>query len=121
MILMLPYKLYIWLYLYCNVSNLLLQAFTNRFGVSPSQFSIYSISDCRCLVKTVICGVKTIIWGIIACKQNDAGLILSFSISVLLMFMLPPDMHINNEWNIIVTVQIENSKCDSDYILCILP
>ncbi|XP_065923524.1 transformation/transcription domain-associated protein isoform X7 [Magallana gigas] len=40
----------------------------NRFGVTPSQYTVYSVSDCRSLVKTLVCGVKTITWGIVSCK-----------------------------------------------------
>ncbi|KAJ8314001.1 hypothetical protein KUTeg_008562 [Tegillarca granosa] len=40
----------------------------NRFGVTPSQYNIYSVNDCRSLVKTLVCGVKTITWGIVSCK-----------------------------------------------------
>ncbi|XP_038044323.1 transformation/transcription domain-associated protein-like isoform X2 [Patiria miniata] len=35
---------------------------------SFSQYSNYSVTDCRNLVKTVVCGVKTITWGVSACK-----------------------------------------------------
>nr|KAG5693699.1 hypothetical protein BaRGS_008341 [Batillaria attramentaria] len=41
---------------------------TSRFGVCPSQFSVYSVVDCRGLVKTLVCGVKTITWGVLTCK-----------------------------------------------------
>ncbi|XP_062576864.1 transformation/transcription domain-associated protein-like, partial [Saccostrea cucullata] len=44
----------------------------NRFGVTPSQYSVYSVSDCRSLVKTLVCGVKTITWGIVSCKAVGA-------------------------------------------------
>ncbi|XP_033731686.1 transformation/transcription domain-associated protein-like, partial [Pecten maximus] len=40
----------------------------NRFGVTPSQYTTYSVTDCRGLVKTLVCGVKTITWGIVSCK-----------------------------------------------------
>ncbi|PIK62231.1 putative transformation/transcription domain-associated protein [Apostichopus japonicus] len=32
-----------------------------------------TVSDCRSLVKTVVCGVKTITWGISSCKGTGAG------------------------------------------------
>ncbi|XP_052224459.1 transformation/transcription domain-associated protein-like isoform X9 [Dreissena polymorpha] len=40
----------------------------HRFGVTPSQYNTYSVADCRGLVKTLVCGVKTITWGIVSCK-----------------------------------------------------
>ncbi|XP_053373271.1 transformation/transcription domain-associated protein-like isoform X1 [Mercenaria mercenaria] len=42
----------------------------NRFGVTPSQYNTYSVADCRGLVKTLVCGVKTITWGIVSCKAT---------------------------------------------------
>ncbi|XP_023232044.1 transformation/transcription domain-associated protein-like [Centruroides sculpturatus] len=39
-----------------------------RFGFPASQASNYTVSDCRSLVKTLVCGVKTITWGIASCK-----------------------------------------------------
>ncbi|XP_072179557.1 transformation/transcription domain-associated protein-like [Diadema setosum] len=33
-----------------------------------THFNNYSVVDCRSLVKTVVCGVKTITWGVSACK-----------------------------------------------------
>lgn len=42
----------------------------NRFGVMPSPYTTYSVADCRVLVKTLVCGVKTITWGIVSCKAN---------------------------------------------------
>ncbi|KAL3832377.1 hypothetical protein ACJMK2_024027 [Sinanodonta woodiana] len=49
----------------------------NRFGVTPSQYNTYSVTDCRSLVKTLVCGVKTITWGIVSCKAagTDASLV----------------------------------------------
>ncbi|XP_041366452.1 transformation/transcription domain-associated protein-like [Gigantopelta aegis] len=50
----------------------------NRFGVIPSQYSVYSVADCRSLMKTLVCGVKTITWGVLSCKaigNADASLI----------------------------------------------
>ncbi|XP_052826902.1 transformation/transcription domain-associated protein [Octopus bimaculoides] len=41
---------------------------TARFGVSATPYTTYSVADCRSLVKTLVCGVKTITWGLIACK-----------------------------------------------------
>lgn len=46
-----------------------------RFGFPASQASNYTVSDCRSLVKTLVCGVKTITWGIASCKVGgDASL-----------------------------------------------
>jgi transformation/transcription domain-associated protein len=38
-----------------------------KFGFPPSQSANYSIADCRSLVKTLVCGVKTITWGCTRC------------------------------------------------------
>ncbi|XP_077870553.1 transformation/transcription domain-associated protein [Saccoglossus kowalevskii] len=35
---------------------------------SSTQYNNYSVSDCRSLVKTLVCGVKTITWGVGSCK-----------------------------------------------------
>ncbi|XP_070565955.1 transformation/transcription domain-associated protein-like isoform X2 [Ptychodera flava] len=35
---------------------------------SSTQYNNYSVSDCRSLVKTLVCGVKTITWGVGTCK-----------------------------------------------------
>ena len=45
----------------------------NRFGVTPKQYDTYSVADCRGLVKTLVCGVKTITWGIGSCKAGGTG------------------------------------------------
>lgn len=34
----------------------------------------YSVPDCRSLVKTLVCGVKTITWGIASCKATGMGM-----------------------------------------------
>ena len=36
----------------------------NKFGFPNSQAQNYSVADCRALVKTLVCGVKTITWGL---------------------------------------------------------
>lgn len=36
--------------------------------------STISVSDCRSLVKTLVCGVKTITWGAASCKVTDVQL-----------------------------------------------
>lgn len=33
-----------------------------KFGFPTSQANAYTVSDCRGLVKTLVCGVKTITW-----------------------------------------------------------
>ena len=35
-----------------------------KFGFPASQAQNYTVSDCRALVKTLVCGVKTITWGL---------------------------------------------------------
>ncbi|XP_077979126.1 transformation/transcription domain-associated protein-like [Glandiceps talaboti] len=35
---------------------------------TSTQYNNYSVSDCRSLVKTLVCGVKTITWGVGSCK-----------------------------------------------------
>lgn len=45
----------------------------SKFGFPASQAQNYSVSDCRSLVKTLVCGVKTITWGIAACKTSAEG------------------------------------------------
>ena len=47
-----------------------------KFGFPPSPSINYSIADCRSLVKTLVCGVKTITWGIPSCKPLAPGEIL---------------------------------------------
>ena len=44
-----------------------------KFGFPASQASNYSVADCRALVKTLVCGVKTITWGCTSCKQEAGG------------------------------------------------
>ncbi|XP_063882780.1 transformation/transcription domain-associated protein-like isoform X6 [Scylla paramamosain] len=42
---------------------------TQRIGFPPNVTVNYSVSDCRALVKTLVCGVKTITWGCASCKS----------------------------------------------------
>ncbi|XP_067013941.2 transformation/transcription domain-associated protein [Anabrus simplex] len=42
----------------------------SRFGFPASQTCNYSVPDCRSMVKTLVCGVKTITWGCAACKTS---------------------------------------------------
>lgn len=42
----------------------------SKFGFP--QTSTYNVADYRSLVKTLVCGVKTITWGVAACKANSA-------------------------------------------------
>ncbi|GIY24536.1 hypothetical protein CEXT_37331 [Caerostris extrusa] len=39
-----------------------------KFGFPASQAANYSVNDCRSLVKTIICGVKSVAWAIQLCK-----------------------------------------------------
>ncbi|KAK6165821.1 hypothetical protein SNE40_022660 [Patella caerulea] len=41
---------------------------TGKLGASPAQYNVYTVADCRSLVKTLVCGVKTITWGVLSCK-----------------------------------------------------
>lgn len=53
---------------------------TQRIGFPPNVTVNYSVSDCRALVKTLVCGVKTITWGCASCKSSsDSALTLSKS------------------------------------------
>ena len=44
-------------------------------GVSLSQPYPLTVADCRGLVKTLVCGMKTITWGVGACKAGRCGLL----------------------------------------------
>ena len=44
-----------------------------KFGFPASQSANYSVSDCRALVKTLVCGVKTITWGLANTKAADGN------------------------------------------------
>ncbi|BFZ01386.1 hypothetical protein BsWGS_04423 [Bradybaena similaris] len=41
-----------------------------KFGAIPNHNSPYSVSECRSLMKTLVCGVKTITWGTLNCKAQ---------------------------------------------------
>ncbi|KAK7075696.1 hypothetical protein SK128_020164 [Halocaridina rubra] len=43
---------------------------SQRIGFPPNVAINYSVSDCRALVKTLVCGVKTITWGCSQCKSG---------------------------------------------------
>lgn len=45
----------------------------SKFGFPTSQASNYSVADCRSLVKTLVCGAKTITWGCASCKSGTEG------------------------------------------------
>ncbi|XP_064648217.1 transformation/transcription domain-associated protein-like isoform X2 [Lineus longissimus] len=49
----------------------------SKIGVLPAQTNTYFVADCRSLVKTLVCGVKTITWGTASCKSTniDASLV----------------------------------------------
>ena len=41
-----------------------------KFGFPASQTQNYTVGDCRALVKTLVCGVKTITWGLTSTKSD---------------------------------------------------
>jgi transformation/transcription domain-associated protein len=43
-----------------------------KFGFPASQAQNYTVADCRALVKTLVCGVKTITWGCTSTKTDVA-------------------------------------------------
>ncbi|XP_028982080.1 transformation/transcription domain-associated protein [Diachasma alloeum] len=43
----------------------------SKFGFPQSQSTNYNVADYRSLVKTLVCGVKTITWGCANCKTGD--------------------------------------------------
>ena len=47
------------------------EAKKSKFGFPASQAANYSVSDCRALVKTLVCGVKTITWGCTTVKAES--------------------------------------------------
>ena len=51
------------------------EAKKSKFGFPASQAANYSVSDCRALVKTLVCGVKTITWGCTTVKVRKAHLV----------------------------------------------
>ena len=42
-----------------------------KFGFPASQAQNYTVGDCRALVKTLVCGVKTITWGLTSTKAES--------------------------------------------------
>ena len=40
--------------------------------VGPSPTNTFSVPDCRSMVKTLVCGVKTITWGAGSCKVSGS-------------------------------------------------
>lgn len=40
----------------------------SKFGFPSSHVNNYNVADYRTLVKTLVCGVKTITWGCASCK-----------------------------------------------------
>ena len=53
-----------------------------KFSFPPSQAANYSVADCRALVKTLVCGVKTITWGCTSCKTDAAAAVPGQAIQV---------------------------------------
>ena len=45
----------------------------SKFGFPPSQAANYNVADYRSLVKTLVCGVKTITWGCANCKTGEVS------------------------------------------------
>ncbi|XP_065334181.1 transformation/transcription domain-associated protein isoform X2 [Cloeon dipterum] len=45
----------------------------SKFGFPPTQAPNYNVADCRSLVKTLVCGAKTITWGCATCKNPTGG------------------------------------------------
>ncbi|XP_012269997.1 transformation/transcription domain-associated protein isoform X2 [Orussus abietinus] len=45
----------------------------SKFGFPASQASNYNVADYRSLVKTLVCGVKTITWGCANCKSGEVA------------------------------------------------
>lgn len=43
----------------------------SHINAQATQMTAYSVTDCRSLVKTLVCGVKTITWGIASCRSTD--------------------------------------------------
>lgn len=44
----------------------------SKFGFPPSMAASYSVTDCRSLVKTLVCGVKTITWRCASFKSSNS-------------------------------------------------
>ena len=40
-------------------------------AMQATHVTAYSVTECRSLVKTLVCGVKTITWGIASCRYVD--------------------------------------------------
>ncbi|XP_015602005.1 transformation/transcription domain-associated protein [Cephus cinctus] len=45
----------------------------SKFGFPASQATNYNVADYRSLVKTLVCGVKTITWGCANCKSGEVA------------------------------------------------
>lgn len=41
-----------------------------KYVFSSSPTALFSLSECRTLVKVIICGIKTAVWGIATVKVN---------------------------------------------------
>lgn len=42
-----------------------------KYIFSPSPTALFSLPECRTLVKVIICGIKTAAWGIATIKVNN--------------------------------------------------
>ena len=57
-----------------------------KYGAFPlASLNNYSFSECRTLIKTVVCAIKTISWGIASCKVSCAVNIFATPSSSLLL------------------------------------
>lgn len=53
----------------------------SKIGFPSSQMNNLNVGDYRTLVKTLVCGVKTITWGCASCKVRCSGEHLFYIIS----------------------------------------
>ena len=53
--------------------DFLILIFQSKIGILCTPPPSYSVADCRGLVKTLVCGVKTITWGAASCKAPGMG------------------------------------------------
>ncbi|RWS15188.1 transformation/transcription domain-associated protein-like protein [Dinothrombium tinctorium] len=70
-----------------GVGELFVKEDKPKFGFPPSPSVNYTVADCRSLVKTLVCGVKTITWGIPSCKPDSAGMAKQFTPKETIVFI----------------------------------
>ena len=51
----------------------------------PTSSNTFSVPDCRSMVKTLVCGVKTITWGAGSCKVSGSN---SLSCGIVVLTLL---------------------------------